>query len=148
MENKVFEELNSVLKGEQMAVEAYDRFIREVNDISLKKEFEKIQTDHKRHVDELGKHIKANGGQPKYSTGFSGTMASAMSTIKNIGDNEPIDILKQAYDGEDKGIWMAEELIKGDLDENSRELVKGMLSKDHEHLKTMANLISKYEMEK
>lgn len=145
MENTVINELNTVLKGEVMAIESYDRFISETKDQKVKKVFQEIQEDHKEHVNLLENRIKELGGQPKEKLGFAGFMANAKMTLKNIGETKTIDLLKDAYDGEDKGIAMVEEIVKGDLDDASMKLVKDILSVDHDHLKTMNNLIAEQD---
>lgn len=144
--NVTSKELNAVLRGEQMAVEAYERFIKNMEDPYIKKEFEQIQQDHKMHADILSRKIQSLGATPESSTGFSGLMANTMIALQTkISRNNTEKILKRAYDGEDKGIGMVEEIIKGDLDADSRSLMSQILSTDHHHLKTMADLISKYE---
>lgn len=142
MEEKVINELNTVLKGEQMAVDAYERFIKDTNNGTVKKEFQEIQQDHRKHVGALSQRIQTLGGEPDYGTGFTGFLASAINSMQNIGENETKDILKKAYDGEDKGIAMVEEIVKGDLDSESAVIVNGILSKDHDHLRRMVELIA------
>ena len=62
--------------------------------------------------------------------------------IRETNGRSSVDILKRAYDGEDKGIAAVEEVISEDLDDTSLELVKNILSQDHDHLKSMLNLMS------
>jgi len=139
-------ELNALLKGELMAVDAYERFIQEVEDEKVRQEFRNFQEDHMRHADELAARIRALGGKPDYSTGFAGFMAGLKAMMEGIGGMDDIDILKKAYDGEDKGIAKAEEIVRGDLDEGSKNLVNDILSTDHEHLKTMASMIAEFKI--
>jgi rubrerythrin len=58
-----------------------------------------------------------------------------------MGDKSSLDILKQAYEGEYEGIAMAEELVKGDLDNESATLVQNILSDDQAHLKKMKSIM-------
>ncbi|WP_010247544.1 DUF2383 domain-containing protein [Acetivibrio cellulolyticus] len=141
MENAVVNELNTVLKGTLMAVESYDKYINELEDKKIKDELKKIQGDHKEHANLLENRIKELGGKPNEKLGVAGAMASAKIAIQNIGNTKAVDILKRAYDGEDKGISMTEEIIKGDLDDKSMKLVSDILSMDHGHLKRMNTLI-------
>lgn len=145
MENVVVNELNALLKGESMAIDAYERFIQDVEDKKIKREFQEIQQDHKKHAGELFNQIQNLGGKPDSNTGFTGFMASAKAAMENMKETEPIQILKKAYDGEDKGIAMAQEIVKGDLDLESAEIVKKILSVDHDHLKKMLNLITEIQ---
>lgn len=143
---KSIAELNAILKGECMAIHSYERFIENVEDEGVKAEFEKIVQDHERHADEVAGRIKALGGKPNRNTGLAGVMASMKMAVENIGTRETVDVLKDAYDGEDKGIAMAEEIVKGDLDGESAGLVNRILSEDHGHLRRIARIISKYEI--
>lgn len=145
MEKSVVNELNTVLKGEHMAIESYDRYIHVVEDDKVRSEFHEILDDHKKHASLLDKRIKELGGEPKENLGIAGIMANAKIAVKTMGDKKSIDVLKQAYDGEDKGIAMVEEIIKGDLDEESAKLMNDILSKEHDHLKNMNSMIAEIE---
>lgn len=46
----------------------------------------------------------------------------------------PSHLLKQVYDGEDKGVHAYEDRID-ELDSESQELVSEIMSEDHDHLK-------------
>lgn len=145
MGNTVVNELNTILKGEHMAIDAYKRFIEDAKDENIKNELWNILEEHKRHAHQLSERIETLGGEPEQSAGFAGFMASAKAAIKRITGTGDIEILKKAYDGEDKGIVKAEEVVKGDLDDESMQLVNGILSEDHDHLRKMARLIGTVE---
>jgi rubrerythrin len=145
MKRETINELNTLLKGEYMAINAYDRFIGEASDSTAKQELTDIQEEHKRHAEILSQHIKGIGGQPQQGTGIAGVMASATGTLEGLKKRNTEEIIKEAYDGEDKGIAKSEEIVKGDLDEESMKLVNGILSDDHGHLSKMAHMIAKYE---
>ena len=145
MEKGAVNGLNLILKGKQVAIDAYERFIQDVGDDRVKKEFQEIQRDHKKRASELFIHIQSLGGKPESNIGFAGFMASAKAAMNDMGKTETIDILKKAYDGEDKKIAKAEEIIRGDLDKESEELIKNILSEDQDHLKKMLNLINGIE---
>ena len=54
--------------------------------------------------------------------------------------------LNAVLKGEDKGIGMVEEIIKGDLDTTSHSLIDGIMTVDHQHLREMAKMISDHEL--
>ena len=145
MENTAVNELNAILKGEHMAIESYDKYIHAVEDDYVRNEFHKILDDHKMHANLLENRIKELGGEPKEKLGLVGIMANAKIAVQTMGDKKAIDLVKQAYDGEDKGIAMVEEIIKGDLDEKSSKLMNDILSKEHDHLRNMNNMIAELE---
>lgn len=137
----VAKELNAVLKGEQMAVESYEKFISEADNEKIRNGFQQIQNDHKEHAGLLAQRIQDLGAVPDYNTGITGVLANMKLNVETKGKSSA-DILKRAYDGEDKGIAAAEEVVRGDLDDTSLELVKNILSHDHDHLKSMLSLMS------
>lgn len=134
-------ELNALLKGEQMAIEAYERFISSVDDGKIREGFQKIQSNHKENAIQLADRIQDLGATPANGTGISGVFADMKLSVQTNG-KDPYDVLKMAYDGEDKGIAAAEEVIRGDLDDTSMKLAKDVLSRDHDHLRLMLNMMS------
>jgi bacterioferritin len=134
-------ELNAYLKGEYMAVDSYEQFIQRVQDNKLKAQFQSIQQDHKRHAMKVAQRIQNLGGKPAAGVGFTGKIAETISSVKYLGKDDEF-LLKQAYNGESKGILMAEEVVKGDLDKHSTELVNDLLNQDRGHLTTLESFIN------
>lgn len=140
----VANELNIFLKGEQMAVEAYDKFISAVDDEKIREGFQQIQVDHKQNASRLAERIQDLGQVPGRNTGVSGVLANMKLGMQTDGKSS-FDVLKMAYDGEDKGIAAAEEVVRGDLDATSMKLAKEVLSNDHDHLRAMLKLMSDHK---
>jgi len=65
--------------------------------------------------------------------------------MRTMGDKKTIDLVKQAYDGEDKGVAMAKEIVKGDLDDESAKLMQDILAKEHEHLTKINQIMGELE---
>ena len=143
----VIKELNTILKGEQMAVESYEKFISAADSQQIKEKFQDIQKNHKDHVSQLAERIQDLGEVPEYSTGVAGIFSNMKLNAETNG-KDSADILKKAYDGEDKGIAAAEEVVKGDIDDVSLNLVKNILSRDHDHLKMMLSIMSDSQLPK
>lgn len=141
MKNKSIKELNTFLKGEHMGIDAYEKFINKVDDENIKNQLQDIQKDHRKHAEKIAERIQDLGGKAKNGVGLTGKIAEAASNIKNIGKKDDISILKQAYDGEDLGIKMATEVVKGDLDNDSAKLIRDILSEDRNHLDKLNSLI-------
>jgi len=67
-----------------------------------------------------------------------------MFDMKNLMKRNKDDtefILEDAGRGEYRGIRMAEEIVKGDLDEQSKKLVNDLLNEDRSHVEKMRNLM-------
>ena len=141
MANVSEKELQALLKGEHMAIDGYEKYIQSIQDQSVKIELQKIQQDHKMHAISLAERIQNLGGKPADGVGIVGRVAGVVSSIKDIGRTNTVGVLKQAYKGEDTGIKMADEIVKGDLDNDSRNLVNNMLNDDRNHLGQLDTLI-------
>ncbi|NJD04525.1 MAG: DUF2383 domain-containing protein [Ruminiclostridium sp.] len=144
MDNNAINHLNTLLKGEQMAVESYEKFIRASEEGKIKSGLREIQHDHREHAAKLAERIQSIGGIPEYGTGITGVISQLRLTLETKNKNDSVEILKKAYDGEDKGIAMAEKIVKSELDEESKKLLDKVLSADHDHLKSMLSLLTEY----
>jgi rubrerythrin len=141
LKNTSINELNALLKGEHMAIHGYEKYMESIKEPAIKEELQKIQIDHKQHAIRLAERIQNLGGHPSRDVGVAGEIGQIMSTIKQLGRKNTENILRDAYNGENNGIKMAEELVKGDLDEQSGALVNDILNTDKNHLSTLSELL-------
>lgn len=140
MKNNVTEELNTFLKGNFMAIHAYDKYIHRITDEGIKKVLQEIQQNHKHHAAMVAERIQNLGSKPVNDVGVMGKTAEVMSSIKGA-INDPIDILKDSLVGEHRGIKKSKELLDGDLDAESLALVQQILNVDENHVKLLDGLI-------
>ena len=133
--------LNEVLQGEYMAFHAFGDVVDKIEDPSLRNELYHIQSIHQENALKISKRMEELGGHPRENRGFSGLMADVMLRLDTTLHQDPQYILKKLYDGEDKGIAAVEEIVEGDLDQESAQLVQEILSTDHDNLKQLQNLI-------
>ncbi len=132
MNKQYIDTLNELLKGEHMAIQVYERTKNLQGDNQVKNMLNGFAKDHQRHIDLLSQRIQELGGVPQKNLGFPGLMVDVTSMINSI--QGPSHLLKQLYDGEDKGIHAYEDRID-ELDPVSQYVVKGIMVEDHEHLK-------------
>ncbi|HHT90870.1 MAG: DUF2383 domain-containing protein [Bacillota bacterium] len=124
--------LNELLKGELMAMEIYAETDDIQGDQQVMGMLDQFARDHKEHAQLLADRIRELGGTPVTGTGMAGAMVGLASKINAL--RGPAHLLKQLYDGEDKGIHAYEDRID-ELDPRSQNLVQGIMSADHDHLK-------------
>lgn len=141
MNKTTINELNAFLKGINMAIDNYEKYIESVDNKEVKTEFQKIQQDHKKHAIQVAKRIQDLGGSPADGVGLSGKAAEVMTDIMHIGRTHVKDYLDDAYNGEKQGIKMVDEIVKGDIDSDSMHLVNSILAKDKQHLDTLNQLM-------
>lgn len=130
-------ELNAFLKGECMAIDSYEKYINTVQDSSTKNDMSQILKVHRDNAQELSDRIVQLGGKPTNSIGLRGKFGQMMGTIKDIKKHSDEDICKKAYYWENKGSNMAEEIVKGDIDSESADLVNKIISADKDNLNTL-----------
>jgi bacterioferritin len=137
--------LNELLKGEHMAIHIYDKTKSMQADSQVADMLSQFEQDHKRHAEQLTQRIKDLGGYPDARTGISGFMANFTSVINSILG--PQQLLKQVYDGEDKGIHAYEDRID-QLDPVSQDTIRQIMKEDHEHLMWFKSRMEKEKSER
>jgi bacterioferritin len=128
----VIEELNTLLRGTYMGIRSLEHYIQKVDDESLKHTFQSMQQETKQNAQKLSERIQNLGGVPADDEGFSGSMHSFMHKMM-LSDNEEV-LLEDALKGFDKyGVEYSEELVKGDLDPESRRLAEEVIDTSRKH---------------
>jgi len=132
--------LNELLRGEHMAIGSYESVLPTFQHQQTREEINNILRDHKQHAIEITDRIISLGGIPKESTGVAGVMSQTKLKAEGVFRSEK-SMLEKLYDGEDQGIAIVEQIIKGDLDSTSLEMVQKILSTDHDHLNKLHQMI-------
>lgn len=68
------------------------------------------------------------------------SIKEGMMNLKGF-PNTVDEIIKDAIDGQEKGMKMVEEIVRGDIDLESRKIVEENLNEDREHINQLNNLI-------
>lgn len=138
--NKVISTLNNFLKGQYMGIHAYEHHIQKLTDPYIKNEFQRIQQDHKDHALKVAERIQNLGGTPVDDEGLIGSVQGFFGQFM-IPDSTD-GIIQSALKGEDHyGIQVSEEMVKGDLDIESRLLIEEILDEDREHVNFLNRLV-------
>lgn len=131
--------LNQLLQGEYMAVESFNNFISKVDDENIKVLFQNIQSQHRENINILAQHIQDVGGQPDENLGLKGKIADAMMDVKL--KSEDVDmIIGKAIEGETLGINKAEKILRGNLDDKSRNIAGQILENDRQSIEKLNNI--------
>lgn len=137
----VIRQLNKFLEGNYMAIHAYDNYIKDIEDEKIKSAFQNLQKDHKQHALLIAERIQNLGGIPANDVGMKGKMAEIVQKMTG-GTKELTSIIKDAITGEQRGIKASEEILRGQLDEESLQLVKKVLNNDRKHIELLKNLLA------
>lgn len=141
MYDVAIEELNAFLKGQYMGIHAYENLIQNTEDLFLKKELQKIQQEHKIHALRVAERIQNLGGRPVNDEGWKGSMTNFMGRI--TAPKSADIIMKKALKGEELyGIQLSHEIVKGDLDPQSDQLIDEILAHDEKHVEKLRKLLN------
>jgi len=141
LDNKVelIKSLNELLQGEYMAIESFNNFINRVEEENIKTAFQDIQKQHRKNTETLASYIQNIGGRPDENLGIKGKMGDIMLNME-LGSSLDYEVIKKAIDGETKGVNMAEKVLRGNLDNESRNVAGEILQHDRESIKKLKGL--------
>jgi uncharacterized protein (TIGR02284 family) len=140
-DNKVtIQSLNQLLQGEYMAVESFNSFISKLEDENVKQTFQEIQKQHRENIDKLASYIQNIGGRPKENLGMKGKMGDIKINMELGSDADTDEIIEKAIKGETQGVNMAEKVLRGKLNERSRDLTGEILQKDRISIEKLKGL--------
>jgi bacterioferritin len=122
----VIEELNTLLSGTYMGVRSMEHYIEKVDDVELKRHFQSMQQELKRSAQKLAERIQNLNGVPSDSEGITGAIQGYIHRALLSGDSKKI--LEDALKGvDDYGVHYSEEIVKGDLDPESKQIVEEVI---------------------
>ncbi|WP_246140865.1 DUF2383 domain-containing protein [Bacillus marasmi] len=136
----VIEELNTLLRGAFMGIRSLEHYIQKVEDQELKREFQSMQQDTKLNAQIIAERIQNLGGVPADDEGVTGSMHSFMHKVTLPNDTS--DIIEDAINGfENYGVQYSEELVKGDLDPESRKLAEDVINTSRRNAEKLRQLL-------
>lgn len=138
---ETIESLNELLQGEYMAVESFNNFISRVDDENVKNQFKDVQQKHRKNIEKLADYIQNLGGQPNESLGMKGKMGEMQLNMSLGSRADTHTIVEKAIEGEVKGVNMAEKVLRGNLDDKSRDIAGEILKEDRESIDMLRKLV-------
>ncbi|MGD9678650.1 MAG: DUF2383 domain-containing protein [Vulcanibacillus sp.] len=147
MDSKEFDSMRRILNGEKMASSILETYFKDIDDQELKKSMIKWTNNHKQNAIRISSYLMENGISPKENLGVGRLLAKTKARINTLRNSEPLDILREIYDGEDKGIERSVQITKNNLSENGTQMIEEIFSIDHDNLKEIKEHITKYEEE-
>jgi len=130
-----------LLQGEYMAVESFNNFISKLEDENVKKTFKEVQKQHRENIDKLASYIQDIGGRAEENLGMKGIMGDIKINIDIGFDADEAEIIEKAIEGETQGVNMAEKVLRGNLDEKSRDIAGEILHKDRMSIEKLKSLL-------
>ncbi|MBU9720025.1 MULTISPECIES: DUF2383 domain-containing protein [Bacillaceae] len=136
----VVEELNTLLRGTYMGIRSLEHYIQHTESDDLKTMFQELQMETKENAQKLAKRIQDLGGIPADSEGFSGRFHSMIhnAMLSNDSNKMLVDAVKGI---EDYGVQYSEEVVKGDLDATSLQLVEEVIDTNRKQGEMLKNYL-------
>ncbi|MGO4886161.1 DUF2383 domain-containing protein [Anaerobacillus sp. MEB173] len=144
MNEPIIKELNTFLEGNLMAIHAYENYIEHTDDENIKTLLQNLQQEHKQHATLIAMRIESLGGVPVDNLSIGGKIAEFIANLKGP-TTETYSILQDALAGESRGIKKSKELLEGDLDRESLELVSDILNRDEQHVKVLSEIVQQID---
>ncbi|WP_042355875.1 DUF2383 domain-containing protein [Bacillus rubiinfantis] len=136
----VVEELNTLLRGTFMGIRSLEHHIEKLEDEKIKKIFQFMQQEYKRNAEKIAERIQNLQGTPADSEGITGKMHSYLHKMMVSGDTR--EIITDALKGINQyGIEYSEELVKGDLDEESKRIVEQVIDTNRKQAVELRRLL-------
>ena len=136
----IIEELNTLLRGTYMGIRSFEHYIQKVEDEELKTVFQSMQQDVKLNAQKLAERIQNLGGVPADGEGFSGSMHSFMHNAMLPDDKT--ELIKDALKGLNQyGVEYSEELVRGDLDSESRQLAEDVIDTSRRQIEQLRHYL-------
>lgn len=133
--------LNELLQGEYMAVESFNNFISKVEEDYVKNCFMDVQQQHRKNINNLATYIQDIGGQPDENLGMKGKMADIKHNLEFGSKVDSADVIEKVIEGETKGVNMAEKVLRGNLDDKSRDIAGELLQNDRNSIEKLKKLM-------
>jgi len=136
----IIEELNTFLRGTYMGIRSLEHYIQKVDDLEIKRRFQGMQQGIKLDAQKIAERIQNLSGVPADDEGFSGSIHSYMH--KMIIPDDTKEMIKDALKGIDGyGVEYSEELLKGDLDPESKLIVEEVIEHNRNHVELLRQLL-------
>ncbi|RIX60581.1 DUF2383 domain-containing protein [Paenibacillus nanensis] len=136
----IVEELNTLLRGTYMGIRSYEHYIQKLNDGELKRQFQTMQQEIKHSAQTIAERIQNLRGVPADDEGLTGSMHAFMH--KMMVPDDATKIIQDAIKGNDNyGVQYAEEVVKGDLDPESKRIVEEVIDTNRRHVDQLKNML-------
>lgn len=133
--------LNQLLQGEYMAVESFNNFLSKLEDENVKQVFKEVQKQHRENISKLASYIQDIGGRPEENLGLKGKMGDIKINMDLGSDPDTTEVIEKAIEGESQGVNMAEKVLRGNLDDRSRDIAGEILNNDRKSIEKLKSLL-------
>jgi uncharacterized protein (TIGR02284 family) len=125
--------LNRLIQLDYDAVQAYERAIAKIEDVSIRRELEGFKGDHERHIVDLSACVRDLGGVPEeLSRDVKGVLLEGLTALRSVTGTE--GALKAMKTNEEITNKVYEEAFQSALPGDVRDVVERNLRDERRHL--------------
>lgn len=133
--------LNQLLQGEYMAVESFNNFLSRLDEENVRQVFKEVQKQHRENISRLASYIQDIGGKPEENLGLKRKMGEIKINMDLGSHSDTAKIIEKAIEGKTQGVNMAEKVLRGNLDDRSRDVVGEILNNDRKSIEKLKSLL-------
>ncbi len=128
---QIISDLSDLIKLDYDAIAAYESAIERLDTAEYKTKLTEFMGDHKRHVEELGKAVRSEGGDPPIEGGAMKMLTKGKVVIADLAGDEAI--LKAMNANEKVTNTKYEEMVETDYAEPIQAMLRQGLSDERRH---------------
>lgn len=132
--------LTKMLRGENMGINLYEKYISKLPKGQYKREIEKFRQEHIRHKSRLENIMSSRDIEVSSEIGLQGKMTELMTAARLVFKNNPKSILKEIRKGE----FMAAKYSKQYLSEFSESIkpdIEKIIKEDSERISKLDKIL-------
>lgn len=132
--------LTKMLRGENMGINIYEKYIKKLPEGKYRKEVESFQSEHIRHKTRLENIMKHRDIEIGSEIGFQGKMSEFMTSVKLMFKNNPKSVLKEVHKGELMAAKYTEKYLS-EFSESIQPDIEKLLKEDRERINKINKIL-------
>jgi rubrerythrin len=132
--------LSKMLRGENMGINIYEKYLKKLPEGDYKREVEKFRQEHIRHKTRLENIMVSKEIEVSSEIGIQGKMSEIMTSVKLMFKNEPKAVLKDIRKGELMAAKYSE-MYLSEFSESIRPDIEKILNEDRERISKLNKLL-------
>lgn len=132
--------LTKMLRGENMGINLYNKYIKKLPEGKYKKEVENFKEEHIRHKTRLENIMKSRDIEAGSEIGFQGKMTEIMTSARLLFKNDPTEIMKELYRGEKVGSNYSQKYLS-EFSESIRPDIEKIVKEDRRRIEKINKIL-------
>lgn len=132
--------LTKLLRGENMGINLYEKYLTKLPEGQYKREVESFRNEHVRHKTRLENIMASRDIEVSSEIGIQGKMAEMMTAAKLVFKNDPKSIMKEIHKGEVMAAKYSSEYLT-EFSENIRPDIEKIIKEDTERISRLDKIL-------